>query len=498
MYTATGGLKATFLTDFLHTTIALILIIYFTLAVLTHEQIGGLSGLYDKVRDSAADNYIIGNYAGSLLSFRSKGAIMFGLILKFGNLALVVMDTAFWQKAFASEVHSTVPAYDLASLAIFAVPWGLGTVIGLSARVIETLPIFPTYPNLLTSAEIGAGFVMPYTVKALLGTGGAVAMMLLLFMAVTSTVSSSMIAVSSIISFDIYRTYINPEATDRQVLRVSHLGVVFHGLFIAGFALMLNYAGANMTWVSYASPILTCSGIFPLIFTLFWSRQSRLAAVVSPILGLITGIGIWFGTSYTMYGSVTIATTVQEAPCLYGAIGSLFSPLLYTLIISAIKPETFDWNEFLKMDLVGDKTPSSTGSSSPQRASSTGLDEEKSHATTSIFTTAPPSELENTRTLDDRPAVHPYDAETLAHLHKWLRISVIFLIVIIFLTFVAWPLPLYRNYIFTKAFFSGWVSVAIIWQFFALGAVVIYPVWDGRHEISKAVRGIAGGLEKRS
>jgi hypothetical protein len=45
-------------------------------------------------------------------------AVLFGLVLKFGNLALVVMDTAFWQKSFASEVHSTVPAYDLVSIVL--------------------------------------------------------------------------------------------------------------------------------------------------------------------------------------------------------------------------------------------------------------------------------------------------------------------------------------------------------------------------------------------
>lgn len=91
LYTAVGGLKATFLTDYLHTAIALILIIYFTLAILTHDAIGGLSGLYDKVIATASENYIKGNYQGSLLTMKSKDAIIWGLILKFGNLALVVM-----------------------------------------------------------------------------------------------------------------------------------------------------------------------------------------------------------------------------------------------------------------------------------------------------------------------------------------------------------------------------------------------------------------------
>lgn len=70
IYTVMGGLKATFLTDFLHTLVALILLIYFSLAVLTNKHIGGVSGLYEKVK--AANDYIPGNYEGSLLTLKSK------------------------------------------------------------------------------------------------------------------------------------------------------------------------------------------------------------------------------------------------------------------------------------------------------------------------------------------------------------------------------------------------------------------------------------------
>ncbi|KAL1988272.1 hypothetical protein VTN96DRAFT_247 [Rasamsonia emersonii] len=510
LYTAVGGLKATFLTDFLHTTIALILIIYFTLSVLANEHIGGLHGLYDKLMAKAGTYYIDGNYAGSLLTFKSKGAMMFGLILKFGNLALVTMDTAFWQKSFASEVHSTVPGYDLAALAIFAVPWGLGTVIGLSARVVNDLPIFPTYPKSLNASEINSGMVMPYTVKALLGNGATVGILLLLFMAVTSTVSSSMIAVSSIISFDVYRTYINPKATDRQVVRVSHLGVVFHGIFIAGFALALNYGGANMNWINYFSPILTCPGIFPLMMTLFWSGQTRLAAIVSPILGLITGVSIWLGTAYSLYGKISIDTTSAQAPSLYGSVGSLFSPILYSVIISYIRPQTFDWREFLRINLVEDEseteistpaeseTPHSSQSvvvlneaqtEKGERAEKAAHQEPRTRRVTKTNNAAA-----TTGSLDH--VVHPFDEATLRYLRKWLHIAVGVLIFIVLITFVVWPMPLYRDYIFTRSFFTGWTTVAIIWQFFALFAVVIYPVWDGRHAIAKSVRGLVSNLRK--
>jgi hypothetical protein len=58
----------------LHTTIALILLAYFSIAVLTNEHIGGVSGLYEKVK--AAEDFIPGNYEGSLLTMKSRSGKM--------------------------------------------------------------------------------------------------------------------------------------------------------------------------------------------------------------------------------------------------------------------------------------------------------------------------------------------------------------------------------------------------------------------------------------
>jgi Na+/proline symporter len=146
-------------------------------------------------------------------------AVLFGLVLKFGNLALVLMDTAFWQKSFASEVHSTVPAYDLVSIVIIAIPWCTGTVIGLSARAIEKTPVWFDYPNTLTTTQVNSGLVMPYVLRSLLGKGATTDLLVLIFTAITSTVSSSMIAVSSIISLDFFRTYVNPQASTAKLSR---------------------------------------------------------------------------------------------------------------------------------------------------------------------------------------------------------------------------------------------------------------------------------------
>ncbi|KAJ5564451.1 hypothetical protein N7513_000693 [Penicillium frequentans] len=519
LYTAVGGLKATFLTDYLHTTIALILIIYFTLAVLTNSAVGGLSGLYDKVVATAGENYISGNYDGSLLTFKSKGAIIWGLILKFGNLALVVMDTAFWQKSFATEVRATVPGYSIAAIAVFGIPWGLGTVIGLAARAIHNTPIFPTYPGDLTSTEVSMGMVMPYTLKALLGDKGIIGFFFLLFMALTSTVSSSMIAVSSILSYDIYKTYLNPKVTDKKLVRVSHLSVVIHGIFITGISIAMNYGGANMTWINYLRPVISCPGIIPLILTLFWSRQTRLAAIVAPILGFFTGLSVWLATAKSMYGAVNIDTTSNEYPALYAAIASFFSPALYSVLLSLYNPYQFDWREFLRIELTDEaqlhaasdtstlnegvesneedtssalKDPKSSVNSMPATIQSEpkhDLDPERIHALGEKSSpTTSPSISTIQLNLDD--IQHPFDDATLKDLYKWLKIACVSFVVLFLVTVVVWPLPLYRDYIFTKSFFSGWTTVAIIWQFGAFGAVVIYPLYDGRHAIATGARGI--------
>ena len=58
-----------------------------------------------------------------------------------------------------------------------------------------------------------SGLVPPAAALFLLGRGGAILMVIMLFMAVTSSGSAELVAVSSLFTYDVYRTYINPNAT---------------------------------------------------------------------------------------------------------------------------------------------------------------------------------------------------------------------------------------------------------------------------------------------
>ena len=99
----------------------------------------------------------------------------------------------------------------MGGLSWFAIPWLCATTMGLAALALENNPIFPTYPHRIPDADVTAGLVLPNAAVALLGKGGAGATFLLVFMAVTSASSAELIAVSSIWTYDIYQTYINPK-----------------------------------------------------------------------------------------------------------------------------------------------------------------------------------------------------------------------------------------------------------------------------------------------
>lgn len=67
----------------------------------------------------------------------------------------------------------------MGGLSWFAIPWLAATTMGLSALALEGNSVFPTYPARMDSDDVTAGLVLPYAAVALLGKGGAAAVLIL-------------------------------------------------------------------------------------------------------------------------------------------------------------------------------------------------------------------------------------------------------------------------------------------------------------------------------
>lgn len=192
-----------------------------------------------------------GSYEGSYLTVTSKESVYFGIIHVLTDFGVVFLDTGFWQKGSAAEVAAAVPGYILGGNAYFAVPFAFGIILGLGALALEQTPAFPTYPRRMTAAEVSSGLVVPYTSQAIAGKGGAGAVLVIVFMACTSITSAQLIAMSSIYSFDVYKTYINKKATNAQIILHSHIGVVGSWLVVSSVATAFHQGGVDLNWLLY-------------------------------------------------------------------------------------------------------------------------------------------------------------------------------------------------------------------------------------------------------
>merc|ERR1719491_1807270 len=197
------------------------------------------------------------NNSGSYLTMLSSDGLMFGIINIVGNFGTVFVDQSYWQSAIAAKPTSASRGYLLGGICWFAIPFSLATSLGLASTALM-LPI--------TKDEAGSGLVPPAVAYHLMGNAGSFLILTMLFMAIVSTGSAESIAVSSLVSYDIYREYINPEATGAQILFCSRLVIVVYGLFMGAFAILLQTLGKLIVAIS-----AVMRGIFrtaPLLLTI--------------------------------------------------------------------------------------------------------------------------------------------------------------------------------------------------------------------------------------
>ncbi|KAG7749792.1 hypothetical protein KL912_001793 [Ogataea haglerorum] len=477
VYTLFGGIKATFLTDYAHTIAIIVIILTFAFTTyVSGDVLGSTSKVYDLVMEAAKEKPIKGNAHGSYFTMNSRSGGIFFVINIVGNFGTVFLDNGYWNKAIASSPAAALPGYIFGGLAWFAVPWLVSISMGLACVALEKTPAFPSYPNPLTADEVSAGLVLPSAAVAMMGKGGAVAALIVVFMAVTSASSAEFIAVSSIFSYDIYKGYINPQASGKTLILTSHASVIVFSLVMSGFATGLYYAGISMGYLYELMGIIISSAVFPATLTLLSRKQNVQAVVWSPILGTAFAIMSWLVCTKKKFGSITVDTTFEDDAMLTGNVVALLSPLIFVPILTfAFGPQNFDW-EILKTIKRVDETEEIIEATEP--VTDTEFQPVKSHVTAVAHDI-----------YEQRKATAAAEEEEL--LRKASKIAGFTCLFMAISLLVLWPMPMYGSkYIFSKKFFTGWVTVGIIWLFISAFIVIIYPLWEGRHGIYVSMRGI--------
>merc|ERR1719482_277633 len=146
------------------------------------------------------------NRQGSYLTMMSPDGLSFGIINIIGNFGTVFVDQSYWQSAIAAKPGAAHKGYILGGMVWFTIPFALATALGLAGNALNVA---------LTADDAGNGLVPPASAIALIGSAGGLLVIIQLTMAILSTGSAECIAVSSLMSYDVYRTYLNPKATGK-------------------------------------------------------------------------------------------------------------------------------------------------------------------------------------------------------------------------------------------------------------------------------------------
>ncbi|KAJ1554108.1 hypothetical protein HK096_004985, partial [Nowakowskiella sp. JEL0078] len=452
VYVVAGGLKATFLTDYIHTAFIYVIILIFGFTVYAKSDlIGSPSKMFQLLASAAKLHPVDGNEAGGYLTMSSTGGLIFGIINIVGNFGTVFVDQAYWQRAIAARPSSTVVGYLIGGLCWFAIPFFLATTLGLSGVALESNPLFPTYPSRMAPGDVSAGLVAVNSAVTLLGSGGGVAILILIFMAVTSASSAELIAVSSIITYDIYKSYFKPSATSKQLINFSHIIILVFGLLMGVLGIILKFIGISLGYLYLMMGIIVSPAVFPIFFALTWRKQNVYAAIIACVVGFIAGVGSWLGVAASLYGSITIDSTGSNYPMLAGNLVSLGASCITSIVITLIKPDNFDWNvtkEGLKQ-----------------------LIEE-----------------------DDKIEIDPSETDEVK-LNKAAKIAYYSSIVLTVVLILIWPLPMFfSKYVFSEGFFTGWVAFGMAWAILASIVVIFLPIVESFSGILGMLKGMGGDL----
>ena len=438
IYTLVGGLKATFVADYMHTIIIFVVILTFVAAVYLNTNItGGVEGMYEKIVAAAEIRPVEGNAAGAFLTMASAGGLMFGIINIVGNFGTVFVDQAYWQRAIAAQPSSTVKGFLLGGACWFAIPFTLATTMGLTAIALDVD---------LTPAQVQMGLVVPAAATALMGEIGAIMVLTMLFMAVTSAGSAELIAVSSLITYDIYRIR-NPNASGKQLVKVSRYTIIGFGLGMGGLAVILLGMGLSLGFVYLAMGIIIGAAVIPIALTILWKKTNRVAATLGAVIGLVIAVSTWVITAASLPefgGVVDLASLGHNHSMLFGNIAGILSGGAIAIIGSLIVNKDFDWNDLKER-----------------------------------ITLVELSEAESAKIGEDE--------ETLKKAFKFsLKGGGIMTLVFI----IAWPMPLIASgYVFELGSYMVWVGISVVWISVASFFIIFLPIIEARKGIAKVFSG---------
>ena len=296
LYTMRGGLAAVIGTDFIQSLIIIVGIVVVGFAVLGNVSV-------EQIHTNLAET------RPALLNVLFPAAIMaiFNNLL-FG-LGEVFHNNVWWSRAFAMREGVGGKAFALGGLIWFPIPIAAGFIALASGALNVAVP--------------AADMVGPLVVADVLGEFGAIAIFIVVFCSLASSIDSLLAATSDLLTEDVYRKLIRPAASPARLKSVAQYVTLALGVFT--WAVCLPRIGTLASVLFFAGPLVG-SMIWPIVTGLYWRSANATGAVGGMLLGAGAGLVCYFAIGW--YVATVIATAVS---------------MVWVLACARMSKSRFDW-----------------------------------------------------------------------------------------------------------------------------------------------------------
>ncbi|MBG0569079.1 sodium:solute symporter family protein [Actinoplanes aureus] len=292
-------------------------------------KVGGIDGLFDKVRQSPLGEAGLHTWADTGGTDNPLGAHWIGIVFGLG----FVLSFGYWTTNFA-EVQRALSAKDMNAAR-------RTSIIGAFPKLlVPAITIIPGLIALVTIQGLGAeegdliyNNAIPLLMRDLLPNG-------VLGVAVTGLVASFMAGMAANVSgfntvftYDIWQTYVRRHRSDGYYLRVGRIATIA-GIVVgigtafiaAGFSNIMNYIQALFSL--FNAPLFAT-----FIVGMFWKRMSAWAGFWSLLLGFLASL-----TLYILHLTEVVHFNSDLEESFWGAGLAFVTAVVVALIVTPFTP----------------------------------------------------------------------------------------------------------------------------------------------------------------
>jgi len=307
IYTFMGGYLAVAYTDFFQSIIMLIGVMWIVIAALS--ELGGLTAANQALAD--VDPTLLSIW-GRDLGFEGQWGVVAGALLIFS------IGYMGWPHVVTRHMAMSSPS-TARRAGVWATVWNLFFVPAPYLVGILAILILPGLDDPEMAIFEVAGQLLPAAVTGLV--------MAAIMAAIMSTADSLLLQTGSIASRDLYERFVNPNASERQMVFVSRALVLV--IAVVGYFIALVEPPSVFSIVIFATSVLGSAFLPAYVCAVWWRKANTPGALASMIVGASVAF-VWEFAG--------LVETTQLAPMLTGVVSSSLTMIVVSLATQKIAP----------------------------------------------------------------------------------------------------------------------------------------------------------------